>query len=81
MSDRLRIAVAGASGFVGRALVRRLAQRHRVIALSRNVTDRSTAKDVELRRCDLFNLAAAERALEGADSPSTWCTRCFLLPG
>lgn len=66
MSDRKRIAVAGASGFVGRALVAALAERHHVFALARAV-QKKAHEHIEWRACDLFNLKAAEDALEGAE--------------
>lgn len=64
---RLRVAVAGASGFVGTALVEALASRHDVIALARSTRSPSASNGVERRSCDLFNLRAAEQGLEGAD--------------
>ncbi|MBL0195507.1 MAG: NAD(P)H-binding protein [Myxococcales bacterium] len=67
MSEGLRIAIAGASGFVGRALVLALAQRYRVIPLARSVAGQPSAEGVTWRMCDLFNLRATEHALEGAD--------------
>lgn len=63
--ERLTIAVAGASGFIGSALCRRLATEHRVVALSRR--EGASAGGVERRRCDLFSLLDCERALAGAD--------------
>ncbi len=67
--SRLRVAVAGASGFVGRHLIDRLCPKHDVIALGRAVRSgelwRGTAAIA--RRCDLFSLSDAERALEGVD--------------
>lgn len=62
---RVRVVVAGASGFVGRALVRELAADHDVIALARAAADRD-GDGIEWRSCDLFNLREAERALAGA---------------
>jgi len=65
------VAVAGATGFVGRALIERLRATHEVIALTRQA--RSDAGDapgrpgLRWRSCDLFSLLDAERALEGAD--------------
>ena len=67
MKGALRIAVAGASGFVGTALVQALAGRHRVIALARSTRGRPETRGVEWRSCDLFNLRAAEAGLEGAE--------------
>ena len=71
----MRIAIAGASGFVGQALTLALLRAgHEVIALTRS--QRSPAPDLpdelrawlEARRCDLFSLLDAERALAGAAS-------------
>jgi len=69
-----RVAVAGATGFVGRALVQLLSERHAVVALGRGVQEQpETAADekpepgVRWRRCDLFSLYETERALEGVD--------------
>ncbi len=59
-----RVVVAGASGFVGLALLPVLARRFEVVALSR-----SRGPDLEgvtWRHCDLFSLLQTERALEGA---------------
>jgi uncharacterized protein YbjT (DUF2867 family) len=58
------VAIAGATGFVGRALCRELAQGHRVIALSRRPEE---IEGVESRACDLFDLAQVEAVLTGAD--------------
>ena len=70
-----RVAVAGATGFVGRALVQLLSERHSVVALGRGVVEASeTDSDEDLqpgvtwRRCDLFSLYETERALEGVDT-------------
>jgi uncharacterized protein YbjT (DUF2867 family) len=64
---RRRVAIAGASGFIGRALLARLAPAHDVIALARRVEGQPASPGVEWRACDLFNLLGAEHALEGAD--------------
>jgi nucleoside-diphosphate-sugar epimerase len=58
------IAIAGATGFVGRALCRELSRDHRVIVLSRTPVE---IPGVETRVCDLFVLGQVERALAGAD--------------
>ncbi len=66
---RPRVAVAGATGFVGRALVPALAPRADVIALRRSAPPEDARSDgpVEWRRCDLFSLRETEAALAGAD--------------
>lgn len=61
------MAIAGASGFVGKALVRALAPGREVIALARRVEGQPRAAGVEWRACDLFSLEDAERALVGAE--------------
>jgi len=67
----LRVVVAGATGFVGRALVERLRTTHEVIALTRRAPpqagDPPGRPGVRWRPCDLFSLLDAERALENAD--------------
>lgn len=65
MEPRLTIAIAGASGFVGSALIQRLKSRHNIVGLSRS---RNANQDgVEWRSCDLFSLKEAEHGLQGAD--------------
>jgi uncharacterized protein YbjT (DUF2867 family) len=69
------VAIAGASGFVGRALCRLLVPGHRVIELSRSPAPRADESPPRAdarsnrisRRCDLFSLLETERALAGAD--------------
>ncbi len=59
------VVIAGAGGFVGRALIDRLLPGHRVIALSRH--GREDEKNIVWRSCDLFSLLQTEEALSGAD--------------
>lgn len=63
--SRPRVVVAGASGFVGRALLPLLAQRFDVVALSR--ASQAGESGVAWRRCDLFSLRETADALRGAD--------------
>jgi uncharacterized protein YbjT (DUF2867 family) len=60
------LVIAGASGFVGRALAPLLSKRFRVIGLSRSHRKGGDGF-AEYRKCDLFSLKQAERALEGAE--------------
>jgi uncharacterized protein YbjT (DUF2867 family) len=60
-----RVAVAGASGFVGRNLVRVLSQKHQVCALSR-APKRASHGNIEWRSADLFSAQSTVQALAGA---------------
>jgi uncharacterized protein YbjT (DUF2867 family) len=67
----MRIAVAGATGFVGRRLLPRLAEKHAVIGLGRRTAATAAPGDptgIRWRRCDLFSLRETEQALEGVDA-------------
>jgi uncharacterized protein YbjT (DUF2867 family) len=61
----MRIAVLGATGTIGRALVPVLAQEHDVVAISRRRHDGSN--DVRWTQADATDSAAMEKALEGID--------------
>ncbi|HPG27883.1 MAG TPA: NAD(P)H-binding protein, partial [Myxococcota bacterium] len=75
MEDRRirRIAIAGATGFVGSALATRLARQDVVYALGRRATAESPEAELDdtprvvPRRCDLFSVGETARALEGAE--------------
>lgn len=65
---RPRVVVAGASGFIGHALIPRLAERFDVVALSRaRASESPDAVGVRWQRCDLFSLRETTEALAGAD--------------
>lgn len=70
-SSVTQVAIAGASGYVGKALVAALVPDHRVIALSRGglESEEPEAQGAGLcqRRCDLFSLRQLTYALRGAD--------------
>lgn len=66
MSERLVVAIAGASGFVGRKLTQALVESDvDVVAIRRSAGEPSPK--VETRVADLFSLLQLERALEGVD--------------
>lgn len=64
--NRPVIAIAGARGFIGQALVQSLQSDNHVIALTRHPPKEQTG-EVEWRKCDLFSLKQAEEALHGAE--------------
>ncbi|MEI7864288.1 MAG: NAD(P)H-binding protein [Chthoniobacterales bacterium] len=63
--NRPVVVVAGASGFVGSAMLPVLAARCDVVALSRSKTQ--PMPGVRWEQCDLFSLLQTERSLAGAD--------------
>lgn len=67
IAPRLTVAIAGASGFVGRALRPVLARSHTVVGLSRGRPPGVDDDGVQWRNCDLYSLLDAEKALQGAD--------------
>ena len=67
---RKRVAIAGASGFVGRALRRSLSGDYELIALTRSLSgagDQKESSGVTWRQCDLFDVEAIKDALVGVD--------------
>ena len=68
--DRPAVVVAGATGFIGKALISSLKSHYRVIGLTRKpvaVKGFSNRDEVSWRQCDLFSLIDAEKGLRGAD--------------
>ncbi len=67
MSDKLKLAIVGASGFVGSHLIDYLRENRKeydIVALSRSAP---AAQDVEHRPCDLFSLLDIENGLDDCD--------------
>ena len=64
--EKPRVVIAGASGFVGRALAPILSESFHVIGLSRSKREPGAGFD-EYRSCDLFSLKEAEHALKGVE--------------
>ncbi len=60
-----KVVIAGASGFIGHAVIRALQGRYDIVALSRST--KSDEPGIEWRSCDLFSLLQCERALADAD--------------
>ena len=64
-----KLAIAGASGFIGKAAIDRLADEFNIKALSRKVpSNKNLYKDnVQWHSCDLYNLKEAENAFKDCD--------------
>jgi uncharacterized protein YbjT (DUF2867 family) len=62
----MKIVIAGATGFIGRYLVKELKNNHQVIALSRTKRAQSQGP-IEWKQLDLFSMSATKEALKGAD--------------
>ena len=64
----MKIAVSGATGFIGTALVQKILKETQfdVVGLSRRDGE-SQEEHLEIRSCDLYNLAEVHRALAGCD--------------
>ena len=62
-----RLALAGATGYIGHNLLNELKKKYDVIALSRNGDDKDNEERVEWRSCDLFSLDDTIEGMKGAD--------------
>lgn len=62
------IAIAGATGFIGRWFIQKYRDKYRFIALTRRKVDSPQQDpDVEWRQVEMYSLSSTSRALEGAD--------------
>ncbi|MEL7123114.1 MAG: NAD(P)H-binding protein [Bacteroidota bacterium] len=60
------VAIAGATGFIGRWFIDQYKHKYRFIALSRRLM-KSEDPDVEWRKVELYSLSSTQEALKGAD--------------
>lgn len=61
------VAIAGATGFIGRWFIDKYADTYHIIALSRREMEDSIRKEVTWRKVDMYSLSSTVKALEGAD--------------
>ncbi|MEM7549561.1 MAG: NAD(P)H-binding protein [Bacteroidota bacterium] len=61
------LAIAGASGFIGRWFIEKYHDRYNIIALSRSEVTDNKWSNVEWRVVDLYSLSSTKAALNGAD--------------
>ena len=63
-----KVAIAGATGFIGRWFIEQYKHKYDIIALSRRQMQPSQDEDgVEWRQVELYSLSSTEAALQGAD--------------
>jgi len=62
-----KLAVAGATGFIGRWFIETYKDKYDIIALSRKKVTPSPNSDIEWRMVDLFSISSSVNALEGVD--------------
>ncbi len=65
--QKLTIAIAGASGFIGRWFIKTYNKKYRIVALTRKEVLAPEESDVEWRVVDLYSLSSTTKALEGVD--------------
>ena len=70
----MRVAVFGATGTIGTALLPVLAAQHEVVALSRREHAPGRSGIVWMA-ADAEDAASVRRALDASRLPTTWCTR------
>jgi nucleoside-diphosphate-sugar epimerase len=61
------IAIAGASGFIGRWFIEKYHQHYNIIAFTRKDLEEEGRPNVEWRKVDMYSLSSTKMALEGAD--------------
>ncbi|MEM6642596.1 MAG: NAD(P)H-binding protein [Bacteroidota bacterium] len=61
------IAVAGATGFIGRWFIQQYSKKYKIVALSRSEVKSDAYPEVEWRQVDLYSLSSTTEALKGVD--------------
>ena len=63
----LKIAVAGASGFIGKWIIEKFHRDYEIIALSRKRVYKKIRGNVKWRQVDLYSMSSTEKSLKGVD--------------
>jgi len=66
-SSKTTLAIAGATGFIGKWFIQEYSDKYHVIALSRGEVENSEDDPTEWRKVNLYSLSSTSAALEGAD--------------
>ena len=66
MSKKKKLAIAGATGFVGRWFIETYKDQYDIVALSRKEIN-SEKNGIEWRMVDLFSISSSKKALQGVD--------------
>jgi uncharacterized protein YbjT (DUF2867 family) len=66
LSKKKKLAIAGATGFVGRWFIETYKDQYDIVALSRKEIN-SEKNGIEWRMVDLFSISSSKKALEGVD--------------
>ncbi len=61
------VAIAGATGFIGRWFIEKYAHKYKIIALSRRNMNSALRDDVEWRKVDMYSVSSTMEALRGSD--------------
>ena len=62
-----KIVIAGASGFIGRWIIKKFKNEYDIIALSRKEVSNNQDKNIKWKKVDLYSITSTEKALEGCD--------------
>ncbi len=65
--NKPRIAISGATGYIGQQLLQKLRDEYQIVALHRSAVEVPPDRHIEWRQCDLFSISSIRKALEGVD--------------
>ncbi|WP_209329314.1 NAD(P)H-binding protein [Lunatimonas salinarum] len=64
---KLRVAIAGATGYVGRWFMDQFKDKYHLIGLSRREVDFNPCPQIEWRQVELYSITSTQQALDGVD--------------